>query len=230
MENILLLIIFSYPGALADMVYTFFAKDKSFYKETSEAFRVARDFFWGAVIALATMLLTIPAKPEKHTLSNWMSVLTTSDKIWLYIFVSLVIAIAFGGLWYQFEMRFKFPLKNKIRKKYKLAPESQYKRTWHDIVKKNDHVNIDECAVVIYNSDGKMIAAGLPRSVPDDIDDDPHFALAHCDTVLYELGRKKDSYLDGLRLVYCDVKTMGRIEFYDAGRLYAAIKEKQKEG
>jgi len=230
MENILLLIIFSYPGVLADMLYTFFAKDKSFYKEPTEAFRVARDFFLSAIIAIATMPIVIQGSENGHTLSNWVSALQKSEVIWDYILVTLGGSIVLSLVWYLFDLHVGLRIKNGIRKLLKLAPESKYKKTWDDLIQKNDHVNIDECAIVIYDANGKQIAAGLPRSIPGDIDEDPHFALAHCSTVINELNDSDDSYLDGLRLVYVDVKTMSRIEFYDASRLYKAIAEAQKEG
>ena len=230
MENIILLAIFSYPGAVVDMVYTSLAKDKSFFRPTIDAFRVARDFFFSALVAIMSMPIVIPGGSEAHTLKNWVDIMTKHEVVWTYIVVSLGISVALGGVIYLVRRYPELWIKNKIAVRYKQPQSSQYKKVWRDVANTPEDIDVAKSVFVVYNADRKMVCAGFSYSIPEDIEANPNLALMHCDIVEKELKKNKEESLIGDVIVsYYDMVTSHKIEVREAAQLYANLVEKQKD-
>ena len=220
MDNIVLLAIFSYPGAVVDWVYTHLAKDKTFYTQPDSAIRAARDFFFSALIAVVTMPLVIPGSEGGHTLSNWVDVMKKSEVVWQYIIISFICAMLMGIIWYLLR---KYPvswLQKKYAAKRNAAPAGLYKTVWQEVTKTPDEVDITHCAMII-RKNGELVRAGLPYATPDSIEEDPALALMRCDMVEAEiaLGKESTKILEHW-CSYYDLKTGVEIELRNARPLW----------
>lgn len=192
MDNIILLAIFSYPGAIVDWVYTQMAKEKTFYSQPDSTIRAARDFFFSALIAVVTMPLVIPNGEGGHTLSNWVDVMKKTEIVWTYVASSFLCAMLMGVIWYVIR---KYPVSWLLKKdaaKHNVAPAGLYKTVWQEVTKTSVDVDITHCAMII-RKNGELVRAGLPYALPDNIEEDPALALMRCDMVEAEIAQKNKS-------------------------------------
>lgn len=226
MEDLLLLAVFSYPGALADLVYTTFAEGREFYKDPSSAGRVARDFFFSSIIALPCMHLTIPGAPGAHTLTNWMDLLQKSELFWRYMLITCIGAVLVGfaylGLAY---LGLLIRNKQPWRKSYFKSPHGDI---WSDIVENPQEVDLVHSAIVVRNAEDKILCCGLPYVIPRDIKKDPALGLMWCDQVRAELDKQtnhEESMIRNDVVVYYDMQTGNRIEIRDAWELYEKLRQ-----
>lgn len=229
MENIILLALFTYPGAIADGVYTWLARDKSFYAQPDTAFRAARDFFLSALIAVITMPLVIRNADGVHTLENWVDVMQKHEVVWAYIIMSVLCAVLLGWIWYLVR---RYPLmwfQNWFATKDGRAAESPNSTVWSDIINTPNEVKINRCAVAI-KKNGEIVRAGLPYSLPFNISEEPALSLMYCDLVERELsvGCKSEKIL-GLQCTYHDLKTGIELEFYDAEPFWKEMDKHAKD-
>ena len=223
MEDILLLLVFSYPGAVSDLVYTTLAKDKTFYHEPSGSSRIARDFFISAIVTVITMRLALPTGDGGHTLSNWIESLQKSEILWKYIGISLFVSIVFGYLWFGSECAV-LRLRNWWAKRKGANVNTQHGATWFDILRTPEDVDLAHLAVVVRDEENKIVCCGLPYALPADIRKEPAMALMHCDRVLEELENPKGKSLIGAdTVVYYDMEHGKKIEFRHAWELIDAI-------
>lgn len=221
MDDLLLLMIFTYPGAISDMMYTFLAKEKTFYREASSTFRVARGFFLSALTTILTMRLMIPEGSGAHTIENWISLLKKSEIVWRYIGTSLAISIVIGLLWFSGSC-FKLWIRNLCAEKTKKAfCETQYASTWHDVIRQPEKVDLREAVVIVKNSEGKMVNCGLPFALPNDIRKEPALALSHCEWVEVELDKDQDeSMIEGVLVTYSDLQSGFSVEIRHAPKMW----------
>lgn len=228
MENLVLLILFTYPGAIFDWVYTLLAKDKSFYHSMAEHQRVARGFFISSIIALATMPIVIPSSFENYTLKNWVDVLIKTNRIWLYILSSVVISIILGIVWYHTMNKFIFPWQNRRAQKQGLPMSGQYKKVWYEIMHAPDDISLESVVAIIRDNNGNQLNAGLIHCFPDDITEEPQLSLMYCDRVANELAKPpEESLIDGHIITYHNLTHHITIEFRNASRLYEVLKHKE---
>ncbi len=218
MEDLLLLAVFSYPGALADLVYTTFAEGREFYKEPSAAGRVARDFFFSAIIALPCMHLTIPGASGAHTLINWMDLLQKSEVFWSYMCFTLIGALLIGFAYLALAyLGLLIRNKQPWRKSYF---KSSHGDIWSDIVENPQEVDLVHSAIVVRDLNDRVLCCGLPYVVPRDVKKDPALALMWCDQVRAELGKDKaESLIRDDVVVYFNMQNGIRIEIRDAWEL-----------
>lgn len=225
MDNIILLAIFTYPGAVVDGVYTRLAKDKSFFAQPEAAVRAARDFFFSALIAVITMPIILSDSEGAHTLSNWVDVMKKDEVVWSYILSSALCAIVLGFAWYMVR---RFPLlwlQNKVSAFSNIPTESPHSTIWGDILSTPEDIRLDRCAVIVRRN-GEIVRAGLPYLLPHKIDQDPAIALMYCEHVEYELslGSESTKVLDQ-QCVYYDIQNNVEIEFRNAGPLWDEMHE-----
>lgn len=230
MDDLLLLLIFSYPGAVADMTYAALAKEKTFYRDISNTARVARGFFLSVIITIVTMLITIPDGGRAHTLTNWLSLLKASDLIWRYSATTLGISVLLGILWYAFAM-LQHEGRNlwaKITKR--TFKNTQYGQTWYDVVRQPKKVDLRQAVIVVYNAEGKRINCGFPFALPNDIRKEHALALSNREWVELELDKDQDnSLIDAVLVTYSDLQNGYKIEVCHAPKLWEHVYGKRPE-
>ena len=224
MDDLLLLMLFSYPGAITDLVYTSLAKEKTFYREVSEFFRVARAFFLSALTASITMRITLPGSGSVHTIANWIEVLKTNSIVWRYALISALVAIMLGILWYVGAC-LKLRLRNhRAQKNKKAFHDTGFGNTWYDVVRQPDVVDLRQAVIEVCDGEGKRINCGFPFALPNDIRKEPALALSCCSWVGEELDKaaedSKDSKIEGLLVAYSDLEHGYTIKVWSAPELW----------
>ena len=224
MDDLMLLMLFSYPGVITDLVYTSLAKEKTFYRDASEFFRVARAFFLSALTAFITMLVTLPGSWEAHTIANWIETLKTNAIVWRFAFNAACVSSALGFIWFGLAC-LGLRLRNHRAKKNKKAyHDTAFGCTWHDVIRQPDQVDLRKAVIEVCNGDGERINCGFPFALPNDIRTEPSLALSCCEWVDEELDKaeksSKDAKIDGLLVAYSDLEHGYTIKVWSAPRLW----------
>lgn len=218
MENIILLMLFTYPGAVAYLIYEQLTKNKTYYKDADSFSKTALCFFVSAGITILTCQ-TI-AKTGEMNLTALTEQMKTSSAIWRYLIFSLLYSTCAGVVGHLL-LKLHFALYNKHRSKHKLSPYSDHPKVWAQLVKEYD---LTDCAAIIRKG-GRIVRAGMPEILPDDIDNDRQIVLSYCDRVEAELA-KPDRGLLGERFVSVyDLASDTEIEFIASQALDEAIRK-----
>ena len=101
MEEIIILILFTYPGAIADYFHKLMIRGKQYDNEMEEHFRIARDFFLSAIITLMTMILFCRIRNVQFTLQAVADALQKGKNLWIYAPMSLFVSLAVSWVWMQ---------------------------------------------------------------------------------------------------------------------------------
>lgn len=220
MENIILLMLFTYPGAISYMVYYLITKDKTYYQELDSFGRTAWCFFLSAAVTVLSFTVLSFAFRASN-LSVLVQQIKYTPSLWLYLFVSFGVSIALGIIWH-FTLLFCFKMRNAYRVHRGLSPFGQEKKVWQNLVQNYD---ITDCALII-RKDGQLVRAGMPEILPGDFDNDKRIVLSYCTEVEQELN-KPDGGLLGNRFVSVyDLATNTELEFIASHNLDKAIRDK----
>ncbi len=187
MENLMLLVVFTYPGAICDMVYTHLAKEKSYFSAKPDAFRIARDFFFSALVALVTMPFVIPQGQDTLTLENWVKQMQRSDALWRFLALSLLASVLLGLAWYLIQDKILFPLQAWYAERTHRPVMDEYQDVWRGILAAPDTFALRD-SVFLVRRQGKLVRAGIPHLITHDIHQDKALVLTHCDAVEAELN------------------------------------------
>ena len=221
MENIVLLMLFTYPGAIAYFVYCRMAHGKIFYKEVDTFFKSAICFFLSVLVTVAS--ITILALGNSGlSLAKLSVAIKNSDTLGKYTFISFAISLICGVIYYFLAWLF-FQLSNHDRKAHNVSQVDEHLYVWNDIM---DNYDISGCCVVV-RKNGKMLHAGFPLVLPGDYSKDKSLALEYCDLVEKEINDNGDSIGEAY-ISYMDLDSDIEIEFRDAHVLQELINKKDK--
>lgn len=232
MEDFIVLLMFVYPGAIAGMVYTGLSKRFSYYTENKEAHGIAFSVFSSAVIAYLTTRFMIPNGGEGHSLASWVELLKTSDYIWSYAAISLLIGCAFGAVSYGLMRLVGFSAVQHVKSSvFKVPTKGLYKSVWQEMISEPKQMNLRYCLVAI-KKDGKVINAGYPNTLPDDFSSEKCLVLSNCELAMRELLTPTDEenpWIDHHIQSYYDAETGLEIAFYQATRYAKYILDESEE-
>lgn len=220
MEDIILLMLFTYPGAMAYLIYSRITKGMTTYQEPDSFTRAALCFFISAAVTVLTcgMLTDMNAG-----LSGVIDALKTSGIVWDYLLRSFILSVGAGILWIVCAHLLLLAV-NKYRSSKHLPSNTVNRNTWTELYNK---YSLAECAVIIRKG-GKVVRAGMPEVMPDDLKDDPVFALSHCNRVEKELVKPDWGLLGNRFISVYRLDTDTEIEFIAADNLNKAIREEEE--
>ena len=187
MENIIILILFTYPGIMSDYFHGLMVKGKQYEKKTEEPIRAARDFFISAVITVAGMGVFSLITRTAFSLSGIRDALQSGRNLAIYLPISLTLALLAALIWYSGN-RILFWSRNKLRSNQGKPTIDESKSVWASMMKDKNIPFAN--AVLAFYKDGKLIRAGVAYNVSDDYRNDPWAILYHMETIEEELARE----------------------------------------
>ena len=212
-ENVILAMLFTYPGAIAYMVYYISTKDKTYYHELDSFSRAACCFFLSAA-ATVTSFGFLSLKLGETNLEGIIKQIKTTPVLWIYLIVSFFSSIVLGTLWH-YGRRIVFYFVNRYRKKNNLSPYGKNQRVWPNLMQ---NYPITDCAAVIRKK-GRFVRAGMPQILPDDLGTDQRIVLSYCDRVEAELNKPDQGILGERYWSVYDLATDTEIEFIESSAL-----------
>jgi len=207
MENIILLILFTYPGAISHLVYSYLAQNKTFYKKMDSFYKTAICFFLSALVTVLSMLILKPIT-KTDSLSVLASQIRDSELIWKYLFTSIIVSILLGFALYSFA-QLRLYLQNQNQQSVNGAIRGQYTFVWDDLMSK---YYISDCVVII-RKNGQFVKAGKPQILPTHYSTEKQIVLTHCDDTESELKKRDRGLLGEHYLSFYDVENGVELEF-----------------
>ena len=219
MENVIALILFTYPGAVCEYIYMRLVKDTALKNKPDEIFRVARGFFMSAVVTMSCYAML-----REESLQALMEKLQAADCFLRYLALSLLVSALLGLLWFLAAV-LAFHAANGLRKKYNLPALGDSGSVWQDIF--NDSETKSDAYVAAVYRDGKRLRAGIIYEYPDDLQEDAGLILMHTRMIETDLDRPpEERTLVGLPYAhYIDLKTGTEVAFYDGTAACAYLQE-----
>ncbi|MDO4866340.1 MAG: hypothetical protein Q4C10_07250 [Clostridia bacterium] len=219
MENIILLMLFTYPGAIAYLIYSRIAKGMTTYQEPDSFTRAALCFFISAAVTVITcgMLTNM-----RGGLSGLIGELKHTGMLWNYLKWSFILSIVAGVLWIVCA-RLMLLAVNKYRRHKHIPPHTVRRKAWVELI---NEYSVGECAAIIRKG-GKIVRAGFPQVLPDDLSDDPVIVLSYCNRVERELAKPDWGLLGNRFLSAYNLGTDTEIEFVAAENLTEAMKTEE---
>lgn len=213
MQDIIPLILFTYPGAFAEFTYWHFAKDKEFYKEPDAYFRAARVFFLSAVVTLVSLFASTLLYHTTIDLSTVVSFLNTGNHAIWYALISLCTSVLTGLGWFGCAYLWE-KISNHFRLSRGKAPASERNHTWMSMLADPDTPQMDY--VLEIKKHGQVMKRGFIMHMPNDIRKDTGFVLMHCDLVEEVLNTKDQDLISDPLISYVDIGTETEIVMRDA--------------
>lgn len=184
MENIIILILFTYPGAVADYLHGMMIKGKQYDKPAEEYFRIARDFFLSGVISLACGAALCAMFRMPFTMGAIMEALHSGWKLCAFAALTLVGAAATAWIWTAGN---KIVLRSRNRRRtQENRPEiAEHKGAWASILAEKPQF-MNESIAAVYQ-DGRLIKAGMTNYLREYSEDEPWITLMWTETTKAEL-------------------------------------------
>lgn len=214
MENIIFLMLFTYPGAFAEFTYRHFAKDRAFYREPETSLRAARIFF---LSALTTLICLLIVGGWSAGLPGTIEALKRGNNTFIYAFLSAGVSLDLGGAWYGLSCLWD-KLYNRFAEARGEPRRSHNSQTWMSLMANKD-VPQKECVFEI-RKNGMRIHAGLPLHCPDDLREDSGIALCHCKTVENILDTPDQDLIEQPSAYYLDMRNNIEIIIRGAKKYY----------
>ena len=207
MENLILLMLFTYPGAISYTVYYLSTKDKTYYQELDSFSRTAWCFFLSAAITIMSFGI-LSLSTTESSLITLIAKIKTTNMLWKYLLLSFALSLIVGVSWHLLR-RLYFHVVNHIRSKHDLSPFGKEQKVWQNLINNYD---ITDCVAVIKKG-GKTVRAGMPQLLPDDLGSDKVIVLSHCEEVEGELNKPNHGLLGKPFVSAYDLSTDIEIEF-----------------
>lgn len=221
MENIILLMLFTYPGAIAYLVYVRATCRTTYYREYEPFSRTALCFFISAAVTVISCgILSMQA--QSKSLETLIGKIKTSDMLWAYLMTSLCASIATGLLWSLLAW-IEFRIANRRKEKKGLPIKGKPRKVWAHLV---NEYEVTQCIAIIRKG-GKIVRAGVPQILPDDLDTEPMVCLSYCNRVEKELAKPDWGLLGNRFMSVYRLDTDSEIEFVAAEELFGAMRNEE---
>ena len=214
MENIIYLLLFTYPGVLVQIFNNKFLPEYASSKESNVTL-AACGYFIDSCMILAVSL-TIYRLLEQQQINGLGELIASLQHGWAaaqYGAISLPISIG-----YAVTKHFLMRVANKSRM------DTSTVSTWGDMVErlKNPKQNFLEYPIVAIRKEGELIVAGVPCNYSSDGCTPQDMLLEHCEQVELILNNPdwEKEYVDGSVATYVNIKEGYEITYYSARKMY----------
>lgn len=230
MEQIIIAMIYLYPGALVDVLrrklFTRTYRDE----ETSDSARAAKHFAFSTIISVASLL--IYGRLARKSVANPTDLLNTFSatmEIPRFFLISLIMTVIFSFALEGLEEGY-VKLKSLSLKGTEQMKIARSADTWHTLVCGKDF-EYTRSALVLRIKGGAGEQVGICYSLPDKLEDgialmwsqETRAAFKHDEETVAD----DEKLLFGPVVVYCDPKTGINVEFFEAQKLFDQIQAKQ---
>lgn len=230
MEQMIIAMIYLYPGALVDILRRVFFKRTYRDEETSDSTRAAKHFVFSTMISVASLL--IYGRLAGKSVANPADLLNTFSatmEIPRFFLISLGMTVLFScaleGLEEGYAKLRSLRLKETEQMKIDRSAD-----TWHTLVYSKDF-EYARSALVLRIKSGAGEQVGICYSLPDNLEDgialmwspETRMAFKHDE----ETAADDEKLLFGPVVIYCDPKTGINVEFFEAQKLFDQIQAKQ---
>ncbi len=227
MDDLILLMLFAYPGALVKVILGKLAERHWKKVHDDATTQAAKYLFFSAAVNAVSLLafgwiLGMPAG-----LTEWIKTLKKGWNIGIYLALSLIVSILFSGTWYLFVRHVLSRAANTIKRIAGAPVDSQFCDVWSDTVM-NPAVMDTSCVVAVVKRGGKIEECGFLWAIPKSITENPSLSLSRTDLVRGILADdankgKADRTIGGVIAAYVSLDKGFEIEFRDASKLYDSI-------
>lgn len=221
MADVVILILFTYPGVFAEYVYHCLAKGKSFPDKVDDVFRVARDFFVSAFVTMIALWAFALSKDMPYVLKLLMDELQTGSNLWEYCCISVVFSMMTGCIWY-FLAYGLFALQNIKQYQENGTITSVNEFVWLDFRAVKETELKDGRPILAIYKNGVLVTAGFLSVLTYDPGDDPGITLDSVEIVSSELINSSE-YIDTAVSTYYDMNTGTTYSLYDGMALYEKL-------
>lgn len=230
MEQMIIAMIYLYPGALVDILRRVFFKRTYRDEETSDSTRAAKHFVFSTMISVASLL--IYGRLAGKSVANPADLLNTFSatmEIPRFFLISLGMTVLFScaleGLEEGYAKLRSLRLKETEQMKIDRSAD-----TWHTLVYSKDF-KYARSALVLRIKSGAGEQVGICYSLPDNLEDgialmwspETRAAFKHDE----ETATDDEKLLFGPVVIYCDPKTGINVEFFEAQKLFDQIQAGQ---
>lgn len=230
MEQMIIAMIYLYPGALVDILRRVFFKRTYRDEETSDSTRAAKHFVFSTMISVASLL--IYGRLAGKSVANPADLLNTFSatmEIPRFFLISLGMTVLFScaleGLEEGYAKLRSLRLKETEQMKIDRSAD-----TWHTLVYSKDF-KYARSALVLRIKSGAGEQVGICYSLPDNLEDgialmwspETCAAFKHDE----ETAADDEKLLFGPVVIYCDPKTGINVEFFEAQKLFDQIQAGQ---
>lgn len=226
MENIILLILFTYPGAFVEFTYYFFAKDRDFYHQPESYFRTARIFFFSAIITLGCLWLFGEIYHGPLTLSNAIMFLSRDNNAIHFAIVSCAASALLGLAWFAGRSLIE-RIENCWNTAHGKARRGPRKQVWMSMMADPNTPKTDYVAELYH--DGKLVRRGLVYHLTNDPQEDNAMALMHCELVEEVLNTENQDLIGEPIISYVDMGKNNEIILRDGTKFVAWLAGETKE-
>lgn len=229
MEQIIIAMIYLYPGALVDILRRAFFKRTYRDEETSDSTRAAKHFVFSTIISVVSLLIygRLAGKSVANP-TDLLSAFSATMEIPRFFLISLIVTGIFSCVLEGLEEGWA-KLKSLRLEKTEKMKIKRSADTWHTLVYDKDFENA-RSALVLRIKSGAGEQAGICYSLPERFEDG--IALIWTPET-QEAFKHDEEAVDDKKLifgpvgVYCDPKTGIIVEFFEARKLFEQIQEKQ---
>ena len=218
MENIILLILFTYPGAFVEYTYYFLAKERDFYQEPAVYFRTARVFFFSAVVTLVNLWLFGILHHGPLNLSTAVMFIKRENNAIHFALVSCGVSMLLGFIWYKI-MCMKEKKDNERNLENGKATRGPRKQVWKSMFADLNTPQTNYIAEIYH--DGKLVRRGLVYHRTNDPRDDNALALIKCDLVEEVLNTENQALIGEPMISYVDMDNNNEIILRDGAEFVA---------
>ena len=224
MENIVILILFTYPGIMADYIHDRMTKGKAYNTPTEEPFRTARDFFISAMITVAGMGIFSLVTGEPFSLNGIRTALQSGSRLAVYLPMTLALAAIAAVIWYGAD-RIRLKAGNSARRKTDRPTIGETESVWTSMMT-DRNIPFNEAVLAIYK-DRQLIKAGVAYNVSDDYGKDPWAVLYYSDMIEGELARpmKERAMLFSPQYSFVNIENGITVDVYDGKEIKDYIRE-----
>lgn len=233
MESVILLLLFTYPGAIVELLLSQFAEHRSYVPKREGMQATVRYFFYSTIISTCSLaFFGVVTGTVAAGLTEWISKVTEEWWIAVYLLISFSFSFLFAVFWYWLMKNVVHRLVKGYRVKKKIPYDAGYTDVWKNVVMNPG--DMDLAKVVAFVQKGKdTLACGLVHSLTDDIQGAPEISLSFSDHVAFRLNKEKD-IPDEERTIGDDVLTYVnpasgyQIIFRDATKFVQELEEYQR--
>lgn len=227
MDDIILLLLFAYPGALVQVMVEKIAERRWKCEKGDNTTEAAKYLFFSAAVDAISLLAFGWLFGMPAGLPGWIITIKQGWNIGAYLAISLIASGVFSIAWYAF-IRIVLTRGGNTFKRASGAPvDSEYRDVWNDTVM-NPLVMDTSKVVAVVKRNGQIEECGFIWAIPKSVTENPCLTLSRTELVRSILAddvnrEKADRIIGGVIAAYVSLDKGFEIEFRDASKLYDSI-------